>query len=277
MKYALIIGSMKSGTSAIFSILGQHPEICATKIKEPQYFNGKNYQPGRSEEYEKLWEFDPSKHQYALEASTSYTKMPSYPNVAERIKDSGIEARFIYIMRNPVDRIESQMRHSLAKKWETYDRQGRVVPHIISVSRYYYQIREYFLRFPANDILLLKFEEFASNPELTIRKICEFLKLDPDFQFRYDVMNIHDGLQYAYRVKPLPGLLKKILGKSKDYFKKIYFIYNFLNSLEFKLDKKIKNTSYLPEKELLRIKDILKDDIVQLNKEYDFDTSVWGL
>jgi hypothetical protein len=275
MKFAIIIGAMKSGTSAIFSILKQHPEICACKIKEPEFFVNVNYKIDNLDEYKQLWEFDFSRHKYALEASTSYTKMPSFANAAERIKNSGIEAKFIYIMRNPIDRIESQLKMSMAENWEAYDSAGRIYPHIISVSRYFYQIHEYFKRFPANDILLLSFEEYVLSPERTIQKVSEFLELDSAFRFHFEKIQKHDGLQYAYKARPKAERIKNRLIKLRKKYKKNHFIYMLLNNIEIQLDKKVKNSNLVSETERSRIKGLLKEEIIQLNKEYNFDTDIW--
>lgn len=37
-QFAIIIGSMKSCTTYLFSLLAQHPEISVCNIKEPEFF-----------------------------------------------------------------------------------------------------------------------------------------------------------------------------------------------------------------------------------------------
>ena len=36
--FVFIIGAMKSGTTSLFDILSQHPQVCPSKTKEPDYF-----------------------------------------------------------------------------------------------------------------------------------------------------------------------------------------------------------------------------------------------
>ena len=36
--FSIIIGAMKSGTTSLFEVLAQHPEICGAKKKEIDYF-----------------------------------------------------------------------------------------------------------------------------------------------------------------------------------------------------------------------------------------------
>ena len=105
--YAIIIGSMKCGTSSLYSYLAQHPEICPAASKEPEFFSENQGHGVKVEKYEDLWNFGMSVHRYALEASTGYTKYPMEPNVAKNIRDYGIKPKFIYVIRNPFDRIQS--------------------------------------------------------------------------------------------------------------------------------------------------------------------------
>ena len=37
-RFAFIIGAMKAGTTSLFEILSQHPQVCPSKTKEPDYF-----------------------------------------------------------------------------------------------------------------------------------------------------------------------------------------------------------------------------------------------
>jgi len=99
-QFAIIVGAMKSGTTYLFSLLEQHPEVAGCKIKEPEYFVKNDYDNNAIEKYFKLWNFDYAKHKIAIEASTSYTKAPYFTSPAERIKQSGINTKFIYIMRD---------------------------------------------------------------------------------------------------------------------------------------------------------------------------------
>jgi len=45
------------------------------------------------------------------EASTHYTKLPTYPNVIARMRACLDEPRLVYVMREPVDRLISQYIH----------------------------------------------------------------------------------------------------------------------------------------------------------------------
>src|SRR5262245_54570161 len=108
--FVFIIGAMKSGTSSLFKYLQAHPEICAARIKEPEFFSESRPHKQNLARYEDIWDYDPRTHKYVLEASTGYTAYPMEQNVPENIVKYGIRPKFIYLMRDPFERIESDMR-----------------------------------------------------------------------------------------------------------------------------------------------------------------------
>lgn len=181
--FALIIGAMKSGTTSLFELLSQHPEIAGSSKKEPSYFDKESAPREGWEEYRGLWNWDGRRHRIALEASVSYAKSPWVPGVPGRIA-ARPEARFrfLYIMRNPLRRIESQVRHSLYEGWgQTLD-EG-MTEDLIDFSRYAMQIDEYMKLFPRSSLLLLTLDELRMNPGAVLRRACEFLGVSPDWEF----------------------------------------------------------------------------------------------
>jgi hypothetical protein len=180
--FAIIIGAMKSGTTSLFSILAQHPEICAAQVKEPEYFV-RDGDESSKRKYLELWNWDGRRHKVAMEASVAYAKAPFVKGVPFRIKQSGLGSfRFIYVLRDPLGRIESQARHALFAGWGRTLDEG-IDEDLICFSSYAMQIDEYLKYFERKDILLVVLEEFQRNPHVVLRRICQFLEVQPDFEF----------------------------------------------------------------------------------------------
>lgn len=156
--FALIIGAMKSGTTSLFDILSQHPQICPAKIKEPDYFI-KDRDTKAREDYLSLWDWKDGSHVVALESSVAYTKAPYIPDVPERINKSGLgKFRFIYMLRDPLSRIESQARHAIFAGWgKSLD--VEISEDLINFSCYVMQLDNYLKYYSADDILLITLEE----------------------------------------------------------------------------------------------------------------------
>ena len=124
----LIIGAAKSGTSAIYHYLKQHPQIYMSPIKEPYFFafEGEklNFQgPGLTinessikeiESYRNL--FQGVSDEVAIgEASTLYLYIPKAPTL---IKQYVPNIKLIAILRNPVDRAYSSFMHLIRDQQE---------------------------------------------------------------------------------------------------------------------------------------------------------------
>jgi len=186
--FAIIIGAMKSGTTTLYAQLARHPGICPCAVKEPEFFSRhQEHAAEKAERYEDLWEFDSSRHRWALEASTGYTKYPLEPDVPERMDSYGIRPRLIYIMRDPFERIESHrhsMRHSPRLRRRMLD------DHHIAVSNYWMQLDRYRRVWPGAEMLLLDFARLREDPAAVVVQTLDFLDLTPDGT---GVENLHEN------------------------------------------------------------------------------------
>ena len=108
---------MKAGTTTLFHLLAQHPAICRTYAefpgasdwKEINYFQ-KLYKKGDTAlHYDWRFPFDAARHEWTLDVSTNYAKLPIGEDVPSRIAAIGGQTKLAYILREPVDRIESNL------------------------------------------------------------------------------------------------------------------------------------------------------------------------
>lgn len=258
--FGLIIGAMKSGTSSLFRHLGRHPEVCKSTEKEPNFFADDAHFGEGLGWYLRRWPtFDPGRHKIAIEASTHYTKLPAFPNAAERMAalrgtpaGHGIRLRFIYIMREPIARIESHLAHARDESWEVARplADGGIHPQILAVGRYAMQLDEYRKRFPPEDLLLLDFEDLVDRPAELMPRVCRFLGVDADFRF--------EGLGRAYntagdraRRRTLPERARRLVHGEPP--------------ASVRLDDRQRALVYAA----------IGDDLRRLPRDYAFDISRW--
>ena len=177
----LVIGAAKSATSRLCVLLGRHPDVFLCEPKEPHFFardevfaNGMNW-------YEGLFEGAAGKKAVG-EGSTTYTKLPLHPQSAERIARHLPDARLIYIVRHPIDRIESDYIEALKGGYAVgadFNKALREFPHFVESSCYWKQISAYRRLFPDERILVLFFEDFNADPASVLRRCFVFLGVDP--------------------------------------------------------------------------------------------------
>ena len=169
MKHAMILGAMKCGTSTLHRHLADHDNICCNFMesvpnsKEPDYFGVNPY--GFSS-YEEIWKIRDG-HQYILDGSTNYSKYPDIDGVPQRIHEYGLTPKFVYMVRDPIERIISQM--------ENYD----LMPteDMISVSKYHMQLGRFLEYFSRDDILVLTLEELQRDAQATVDRVLMHLEL----------------------------------------------------------------------------------------------------
>lgn len=111
MQHAFIIGAQKSATSTLHEILSFNKNIDCGLKKEPDFFSRtESYEKGLSYYYRNYTQSNKSAR---LDSSQSYLSLEYVPN---RINDTfGSHAKFILVLRNPADRIESAFNHFKSK------------------------------------------------------------------------------------------------------------------------------------------------------------------
>ena len=268
--FVLIIGAMKCGTTSLFHYLAEHPQVAPAKNKEPHFFSyDHNFAKGMSR-YHSLWDWQPE-NSIAMEASTTYTMHPKYLNVAERIaevKDANF--RFIYMMRHPFTRIESHIVHLLSGG---HQKTPEVIEEHLAFTEYARQLDIYVKRFGRDRIHLLLLEDLQKDPQTELRKICQFLEIDPDYQFQsldivmnsQKTLNLHPALRRIYEIPTIKSVAKLI---SPEIRQKLY------KPLSRKKSYKVQ----LSEADKTQILNRLQPDLIRLETEYNIDVHrKWGL
>jgi hypothetical protein len=177
-----VIGAMKAGTTSLYQYLRAHPQIFMADDKEPCFFGSKlNWHRGR-EWYESL--FHHAGDAIAVgEACTGYTKYPIHDGVPERMSQLIPEARLIYLVRHPIERIRSHYEHVHRYGYEKRPLAVAVLedPKYVGYSRYALQIDQYLKCFAREQLLVVTSENLRSERRGTLRQIFDFLGVDGEW------------------------------------------------------------------------------------------------
>ena len=181
----LIIGAMKSGSTTLYNHLRDHPRVFMTSYKEPEFFVAEKTWSRGVDWYSRL--FAGAGDALAVgEASTSYTKAGEFDGVPARIRSLIPEARLIYILRDPVARIQSMYEHLVLTGHESRPIDEAVLtdPKYLGPSLYARNLQLYLEHFPREQLHIVFTDDLRDDPVGTVSRVTRFLDLPPQPGFR---------------------------------------------------------------------------------------------
>lgn len=198
----LLLGPSRSGTTSLFYLLRQHPEVFAPSIKEPKYFTSKLKVNPRNGPGDKLLLstviqnrsqylalYDRVKNErYAIDASSDYFFY--FDSIKDDLKSFfSRDTKVIVILRDPAERAYSAymnlIRDGRCKyTFQEYEKNQGAWQHEgydqmwlgFYGSLYSKRIRSIKEIFP--NVKVLSFAKFSSNAQGVMNEVLEFLELD---------------------------------------------------------------------------------------------------
>ena len=95
------------------------------------------------------------------------------------------DARLVFIVRDPVERITAHWIHNYAKRREKGDLRATLLhpnTSYVTRSKYFMQLQRFLEHYPQEQILVLDQRELRDERMPTLRRLFEFVGVDPDFQ-----------------------------------------------------------------------------------------------
>jgi sulfotransferase family protein len=202
-----ILGAGKSGTTSLYFYLAQHPEIFMSPVKEPSFFCDVFQVVNNPIHYLALFQGATTQKRIG-EASHVYL---SCPKTAPVLRALFPDARFVLILRNPVERAHSLYHHMIKHGCEwissfekaLHAEETRAADPVFEKHnpQYFYnylyfrsglygeQIERYFHWFDRDRFLFLTTDDLLSDPLGLIRRVWKFLGVDPSVVPNMEVMN----------------------------------------------------------------------------------------
>lgn len=199
----VIIGAMKCGTSSLHAQLAAQPQYFMSEPKEPNFFSDDEIYARGADWYRSLFRAAPN-GAIKGESSTHYTKLPTYPKTIDRLAALIPNAKFIYVMRDPIERLVSHYIHEWTQGVITcsIDEAIEKHPELIAYSRYAYQLEPWIARFGNDRILPVSFEQMTAEPDAELQRVAAFLGAEGEVKWRDDLEALNVSSQ---RIRKFPG------------------------------------------------------------------------
>lgn len=172
-----IIGAHKAGTTSLYNYLRAHPKVFMPDEKEPVHLTRPDFEDDAVQR-EYLALFDDAGDAVAVgEACTRKAWFPLFTGAPERIARLAPEARIIYLLRDPVDRMRSQYVDAVASGREPHD----LVRALLIGAQYSYpslyalQLEQYLRVLDREQVLLVTSENLRDDRTATLASIYRFL------------------------------------------------------------------------------------------------------
>lgn len=192
-----ILGAPKCGTTALATWLSAHPEVFMSAVKEPHYFTSEYRLTSSLEAYEANFEPAGDAHRWVGEASVWHLYSPT---AVPDILSYSPGARFIAMLRNPLQMVPSMHRQQLFNGYEQYhalDRalmandarlagvregvNGSYPPEYLAylhTCALGWQLERAIGLIPRDRLHVILFDDLKRDPDATFRRVLEFLDLD---------------------------------------------------------------------------------------------------
>jgi len=175
----MILGAQKCGTTTLFRILTAHPRIVGPEVKEPHYFSLVPDWRRELSRYEAM--FTPREGALYCDASTTYTFYPHRNlEIWRDIHAYNPAMKFLYIVRNPVDRMSSAHRHHRMSGYtqQTFREALRSNPMLWDITRYHSQIAPFIRTFGRERVMILEFDDLMWDRREALARVTGFLGID---------------------------------------------------------------------------------------------------
>jgi hypothetical protein len=179
----VIIGAMKAGTDSLFHYVRSHPAVFMATTKELDFFVEELNLPRGQSWYRAQFAEAPISAMAIGEASTSYTKFPMYGGVPGRMAACIPDARLIYMLRDPVERIVSHYHHEWILGRERRPINEAVLEDgaYVQFSCYGTQLSRYLEWFPMQQIHVLRTEDLRARRRESLSAVFDFIGVDGTF------------------------------------------------------------------------------------------------
>ena len=172
----IIIGAMKAGTSTLYSQLAAQTGVFMTSPKEPNFFSDDLIYARGLDWYRALFASAKS-GELKGEASTHYTKLPTYPDTVARMSNDLEAPKLIYVIRNPVARAVSHYLHEVSTGRMSKDAPKMFSAHseLVAYGQYAMQIIPFIEAFGRDRVYLSSLEQLKTDPDSEMFAIASFL------------------------------------------------------------------------------------------------------
>lgn len=259
-KHLIIAGTNKSGTTAVFRYLGSHPDVVLSKFKEAAFFLTPPEERDGNAREAYLSQFLERRSDSTLFVEATPQYLPGGHRIAKRIASVLPDARVLFVLRNPADRVVSYFRSSYGQPqlpthgiaFEQFVDEAiagmqaepsaidelpyrqRAFRQELRISCYADFLPDFVAQFGASNVLVTYFDQLLDSPRELMQQISAFADIDSsvydDFVFHVEnKTRIHRSAALRSVSGALNASLEPLLNRLPALRRAARSIYDFIN------------------------------------------------
>jgi hypothetical protein len=178
----VVVGAMKAGTVSLRRYLDEHPAVFMGRggtFGEPNFFIAEENWPRGRGWYESL--FEGAGPDAAIgESSPCYSWAHVYRGVPERMAQVIPEARLVYVVRDPITRMQSMYLHQVSAGRERRRAEVALLDdRYLGPSLYGFQLAAFLDHFDRSQVLVIASEVLRDRPREALSAVFDHLAVDP--------------------------------------------------------------------------------------------------
>lgn len=174
------IGAQKCASTWLYRILGEHPDVAVSTVKEVDFF---------SYRFDHGYQWYERHFEHGTNARAIGEISPSYfcdEDTPARIKDYLPDAKILVSFRDPVERAVSNHKHEVRVGHYTgpdfsFDAGLRNNPMYLEQGKYATYLKRWLMHFPREQILVVFQEDVESKPLEVAREVYRFVGVNADY------------------------------------------------------------------------------------------------
>lgn len=248
----IIAGTVKSGTTSLFTYLTAHPDVCGSRVKETQYFlplrYGENTLPPLESYLDQFIQCDQS-FQYVLEASPGYFE--GGEKVAQAVKQMLPDTRIIIVLREPISRLFSHYKFTKSSlglekdlQFDEYIKRCEALPLAERKKRknntywgieggfYAKYLGAWFDAFSQENIKIIFFDQLIKDSHTVLLELCSWLGLEADNFLALLDLSVENKTT-NYKVKAIHRIALKINWKMEEFWRSHHQLKKILRNIYY--------------------------------------------
>lgn len=292
---SFLIGVQKAATTSVYDWLSQHPEICAPlSLKDLDFFSNDQFYVEKGMDYlSDCYQEVYDQESVIFQGSVHYIY---FEHALERIAQLQPDAKFVLILRNPIERAISAYEYALKFDFDTLPIEEAFAAEESRIAEgdhktlsectykthglYYKQIQTFLKYFKPEQLAVLLFDDVSIDPAGQARKLFQFLEVDPDFEPEFRQLNNTGELQ-SKKLQQLAFGENKIRNFIVRKVMPIFLSEDQKAKLRWKvihMNTKTKRSNYLENldpKLHEQLREYYRDDLSELSKYLKRDLKHW--